>query len=219
MIKAILLVFDPANTWDDIVQDRRGLVFMLFLFLVPLLALTCSVEGYGMATWGKYFAPPGKWFGSPSVHQDFSVVRVVVYELLQFITSVLVVLVGAKLVKALGETFHGRHTYTQTFRAVVYGLSPVFVLRLLDAFPSMNAWATYTIGILLSIAVMYQGIPRVMEPDPPHAFGLYITSGLLLAMAGGLGRFLTWWWAKGEFTKVQGVVDHFMTNVFSRLHL
>ena len=95
----------------------------------------------------------------------------------------------------------------------------MFVLRLLDAFPSMNAWATYTIGIILSIAVMYQGIPRVMEPDPPHAFGLYITSGLLLAMVGGLGRFVTWWWSKGEFTKVQTVVDEFMKVVFTRLHI
>jgi len=67
----------------------------------------------------------------------------------------------------------------------------LFLVRLLDAFPFMNPWATFAIGIILSAAVLYSGIPRMLEPDPPHAFGLYITSAMLLIIIGGLGRFLT----------------------------
>lgn len=212
MIKAILLVFDPVNTWDDIVQDRRELPFMVAFFLLPLLAVVCAVEGYGMMNWGK-------WLGALAGLKKFTVTEVVVYEILQLLVSLVAVFVGAKLLKALGETFHGRHTYTQAFRAVAYGLSPMFTLRLLDAFPSMPWWVTFTIGMMLSVAIMYHGVPRVMEPDPPHAFGLYLTSSLLLAMTTGLGRFLTAWWAAGRFGKVQVVVQSYVAHLITQLHL
>ena len=42
------------------------------------------------------------------------------------------------MVKSIGETFHGRHTYTQAFTTVAYSLSPLFLLRLLDAFPGVS---------------------------------------------------------------------------------
>ena len=60
----------------------------------------------------------------------------------QVLLSLLVVFAGANLLKAIGETFHGRHTYTQAFTAVAYGLSPLFLLRLLDAFSIISPWVS-----------------------------------------------------------------------------
>ena len=114
-----------------------------------------------------------------------------VVEAAQLVLSLAVVFVGANLVKSIGETFHGRHTYTQAFTAVAYSLSPLFLLRLFDAFTGISPWATWAIGIVLSIAVLYHGVPRMMEPDPSHAFGLYLMSALLLVLVTGLARFVT----------------------------
>ena len=74
-----------------------------------------------------------------------------VFEAAQFLLSLLVVFVGANMLTAIGETFRGRHTYTQAFTTIAYGLSPLFLLRLLDAFKEVNPWVTWSIGIILSI--------------------------------------------------------------------
>jgi len=63
--------------------------------------------------------------------------------------------------------------------------------------------------------VLYQGVPRMMEPDPPHAFGLYLMSSLLLLFITGLARFVTAWYLQGKFL----TVDAFVTSLAERLHL
>ena len=125
----------------------------------------------------------------------------------QLLVSLCVVFAGASLLKALGETFHGRHTYHQAFTAVAYGLSPFFLLRLLDVVPGINPWVSWAIGILLSAAVLYHGVPRMMAPDPAHAFGLFLMSMLLLALVTGLVRFVTAAFMQGKFPRLQVIVS------------
>jgi hypothetical protein len=110
------------------------------------------------------------------------------------------------MIKSIGETFHGRHTYPQAFTAVAYGLSPLFLFHLLDAFPKVYPWVGWSIGILLSIAALYYGVPRMMEPDPPHAFGLFFMSSLLLVLVSGLVRFVMAEYLLGKFDKLQVIV-------------
>jgi hypothetical protein len=140
---------------------------------------------------------------------------VIIFEVAQFLLFVGIVLIGARLIKSVGETFHGRHTFTQCFTLVAYGLSPLFLLHLLNAVKDISPWITWAIGIILSIAVLYQGVPRMMEPDPPHAFGLYLMSSLLLLFITGLARFVTAWYLQGKFL----TVDAFVTSLAERLHL
>jgi hypothetical protein len=130
-----------------------------------------------------------------------------VVEVAQFLASLGVVFIGAKLLKSLGETFHGRHTYQQTISAVAYGLSPLFLVRMLDVFPRISLWASWSIGIILVVAVLYHGVPRMMEPDPSHAFGLYLISTLLLALVTALARFITWAFFEGKFPALQTFVS------------
>src|SRR5258708_5273262 len=143
MIKAILLVFDTARTWDIIADDKRRLVSILLWFLLPLLLLTSAAEGYGLYTWGR------KWTNQVLIEKRYSMQEVVTYETFQVVMCLVVVFVGAKLLKALGETFHGRHSYLQAFTAVAYGLSPIFLLRLLDTFPSISPWISWCISVVL----------------------------------------------------------------------
>jgi hypothetical protein len=46
-----------------------------------------------------------------------------------------------------------------------------------------------------------------MEPDPPHAFGLFLMSSLLLALITGLVRFVTATYLRGEFPAVQAIIS------------
>jgi len=207
MIKALLLIFEPFATWERIWRARRGVAFVSFLYLLPTLVLICAAEGYGLHHWGRARELGPRRFYTQG--------EVIIFEAAQFILFVIVVLIGAKLIKSVGETFHGRHTFTQTFTLVAYGLSPLFLLHLLNAVKDLSPWIIWAIGIILSIAVLYQGVPRMMEPDPPHAFGLYLMSSLLLLFVTGLARFLTAWYLQGKFL----TVDAFVTRLAERLHL
>ncbi len=206
MIKALLLIFDPLPTWEGIFLARRTLTSVLLIYLLPVLLLVAVGEGYGLVHWGKHQ-------GELNIVKKFPVGEAVIIETGQLLLSLVVVLAGAQMLKSIGETFHGRHTFQQAFTTVAYGLSPLFLLRLLDAFTGVNPWATWGIGIVLSIAVLYYGVPRMMEPDPPHAFGLYLMSSLLLLLVTGIMRYATAKCLKGEFSKLQYIV----TDIAARL--
>jgi hypothetical protein len=204
MIKAILLVIEPVPTWERIVAAQRRWSSILLGHLFPLLLLVCAVEGYGLVRWGK---PRGR---IPHL-QVFSVSEAIVFESAQLILSLGIVFLSAKLLKALGETFHGRHSLEQSFTVAAYGLSPFFLLRLLGAFPAVSPWFIWGIGMVLSAAVLYHGLPRVMLPDPPHAFGLYLMSVVILLIITGLACFLTSWYLQGRFTKLDAIISHIIT--------
>jgi len=47
----------------------------------------------------------------------------------------------------------------------------------------------------------------VMLPDPPHAFGLFLMSSLLLVMITGLGRVVTGCFLLGYFKPIENLVE------------
>jgi hypothetical protein len=219
MIKALLLVLDPAGGWDAIVLAKRSLSRIFLGYLAPLWLIAFVAEGYGLVHWGK---PRGVI----AELKPFSNSEALIFEILELFLMAVIVLVGAKLIKALGETFHGRNTFTQAFTVTAYGLGPVFAMRILDMFPSVSTWlywVVWIVGMLLSFMLLYHGIPRVMLPDPPSAFGLYLTSCVFLAMVSGLTRFLTYWYLAGKFGKLDAlivkVVEHLpFLQSFNQVH-
>lgn len=199
MIKALLLLLRPAQAWERVFRAQRSLVFVWLCYLTPMVLISAAAEGWGLTHWGC-------WQMGVSYLKKFPVGVTVIYEVANVLLSFGIVFLGAKIIKSLGETFHGRHTYTQAFTTVAYGLSPLFLLRLLDAFPAIGPWTTWAIGIVLSVSALYQGVPRVMMPDPPHAFGLYFMSAVLLTIITGLSRFVTAWYLQGHFKPVEDVI-------------
>jgi hypothetical protein len=200
MIKALLLIFNPVNTWEGIDAARRSVGFILPCFLLPLLLLTSGAEIAGLVHWGK---PQGE-FGGPRM---FSLAVALNYGAIQLLLSFVVLFVGAYIVKALGETFHGRHTYAEAFTVVAYSLSPLFLLRMLNGLPQVPSWGVWMVGIVLSLSAVYNGLPRVMKPDPAHALGFYFVSALLLILITGLA------WLVAEV-----VLRHQLRLVFSVAH-
>jgi hypothetical protein len=208
MIKALMLVLDPGASWDNIVQKKRSWLTILLFYLLPLWLIGFAAEFYGLVHWGK---PRG----FVSELKTLSHSEALIFEIIQFGLFTVLVFAGAKLILSLGETFHGRNTFNQTFTVTAYGLGTVFTMHICDGFSGAAGWvywATWGVGIILTFAVLYLGIPKVMLPDPPHAFGLYMTSCVFLLMVSGLIRFLTYSFLQGKFGKldsfVEGIVAH-----------
>ncbi|MSU60201.1 MAG: DUF1282 domain-containing protein [Pedosphaera sp.] len=206
MIKAFLLIFEPMQAWERVFRAQRSVGFILFLYLLPMVILSSLAEGYGLVTWGR-------WQEDLDHLRPFTRGQAVVYEVAQALLSLGVVFIAARILRSLGETFHGRHTFTQGFTTIAYGLSPMFLLRMLDVFPSISPWTTWTIGICLSVAVFYQGVPRIMMPDAPHAFGLFLMNSVLVVLITGLARFVTAWYLSGHFKPV----EHMISELAKRL--
>ena len=203
MIKALLLIFSSEATWLRIAQTPRKWGVVLAAYVLPMVLLVCAAEGYGLVHWGKPHGEIAKL-------KQYSTSHATAYEAAQFILALALVFIAAKLIKSLGETFHGRHTFSQTFTVAAYGLSPYFLLRLLDALPQVFPWLTWIVGILLSISVLYSGIPLILRPDPPHALGLYLMTALFLLMITGLMSFTTTWFLLGKFAKLDGFLKQFI---------
>jgi hypothetical protein len=210
MIKVLFLIFDPT-AWNGVARARRGVGFIVAGYLLPLLLMVAVVESGGLLHWGK-------WQTVIGVIRKFTVGEVIIYEAAQLLLTLAMVFVCAHLVKILGETFHDRHTYTLAFTVVAYGLSPVFLLRLLDAFPLMNPWVPWAIGITLSIWIFYQGLPRVMAPNPTHAFELYVAGSMILLLTTGLVRLLTALYVQGRIDFDHSYLGMKILHLLARLH-
>jgi hypothetical protein len=200
MIKALLLLFAPGVAWNRILLTQRGLGVILLVYLLPLLVLVSLGEGAGLVYWGK-------WRGIVARRHTFPAGEVLILEAIQVFLSLVVVAINTRMIKSFGDTFHGRHSYTQTFSLAVYSLTPLFLLRLLNAFPQFPPLVVWGIGILLCMRVLYPGVPRVMDPDPPHTFGLYLMSAVLMLLTTGLMAFLFAWYLQGRFPALEATIS------------
>jgi hypothetical protein len=206
MIKALFLIFEPEATWNRVALSKRGIGFIVGLYLLPMMLIVGTVEVFGLVKWGR-------WQPALGAIKTFPVREALIYETAELLLMAVIILAGAHLIKALGDTFHVRHTYANTLTVVIYGLSPVFLFRLLDVFPTINLWLPWAVGIMLTIKVLYTGVPRIMLPDPPDAFGLYLMSALLLAMITALERFITAGCLAGSFKPVNNLVSELVTKL------
>ena len=184
MIKALLLIFYTVPTWDRIVESRRNIGFILGVYLLPLLLLSSAGEVYGLMYWGKSRSEYG---GLVQLSQNAAAY----YAVIKITLCLASVFVIAKIIQSIAVSFRGRQTYVQAFTCTAYGISPLLALHLLNGLPNMPAWVTWAMGIALCATVLYQGMPRVLDPDPTHTLGLYFMSVLMLLMTTALVQFLT----------------------------
>lgn len=182
MIKALLMIFAPSSTWERIARARRNLGFIIFFYLLPTVALSILGELDGRIYLSGLSDDPPKL---PSAELTLR------YGGVEIVSFLLVTFLGARLVKMFAETFHSRNSYTQCFTVTAYGLGPFFLLHLANAIPRLNPWIPLAVGVVFSFSMMYYAVPHVLKPDPPHAFGLYLMSGIILATLCGITRFLT----------------------------
>jgi hypothetical protein len=206
VIRALFLIFKPTAAWDRISEVQTSMVFLLIRYLLPMILITAVAEGFGMVQWGK----PQTIIRH--IHK-FTIGETVLYEIARFLMMLLIIASCAVLIRVFAETFGKRHTIRQTLTLVVYALSPLFLFRLLDMTPALNPWITWGFGIMLCTEVLYRGVPRLMEPDPPNAFGLYFMSSLVLVATTGLERFITAWYLQGRMRPVKEIFDEILGHL------
>src|SRR5256885_3611297 len=184
MIKALLLIFDPDNTWEKIGQTAHSVLSVLFAYLLPLLLLGTAVEVWGMMRLG---------YDKGSIverREKLSQELATRYATAQVGLGLLGAFIGAWLFKKVTEGFHRRHTYRETFATIGYSLGPVYLARMLDGLPVMNTWICWGLGAVLGISVLYRGIPRIIRPDPSNALGLYLTCSFLFLAITGIAHYV-----------------------------
>jgi Yip1 domain len=187
MIKVFFLIFEPGATWEKIAQARRGLIYITLVHVLPLIAAGSALETWSLSRPGT----PGKWQPQFHMFKVFPANDVYTFEIVQFVLLLAVVFIGALLVFKISQTFQDRLTFLQAFTTVAYGLSPLFLFRLLDASATMYPAIPWLIGLGVTMWILYQGIPRVMHPDPTHAFGVYLSAMIVVTLTSGLARLIT----------------------------
>jgi len=190
----------PVQTWEGIDRSARGVPYILLVHLLPLIILTSVAEGYGLMHWGK------KHRGEMSFIKKYDLGEVVVIETAQTLLLTGMVFLGAYAAKAFGGTFHRRHTYRHAFTAVAYGCAPLLTLRLGDMSAWLNPWIPWAVGMVLTVSVLYYGLPCVLKPDPPHAFGLFFMTSLTLVVINGLLRLVMTFYFQGSFPNLEKAI-------------
>jgi hypothetical protein len=209
MIQALFLIFAPGKAWNRVLEKKRDWKMLLVMYLLPMMLLVSAVEWFGLVQ-------KGKWQPIARFTKKFTMGEATVYELAQILSAFLVIGICTLIIRAFGDTFHSRNSRTQAFTVVAYGLSPVFLFRLLDAFPTgvtaipPIAWA---IGLFFTAAILYHGVPIIMQPDPPHAFGLFVMSSFVVVIVTALERFSAMWCLSGHLKPV----DSFLSDLATKL--
>jgi hypothetical protein len=207
MIKVFFLILEPGVAWEKIAQAKRGFLYITVIHLLPLIVLNAALE-----TWGLHWH--GKWQPQFQRFRTFTEQDIVTYGVIDFLLLVAMVFVTAVLVFKISQTFHERLTRLQAFTTVAYGFSPVFLVGFLNVFATMHPAVTWLIGIALTMWTLYQGIPRVMQPDPTHAFGIYLSTTIVVVLTSGLARLMTAMYMLGYMDLQNSWLSHKVLHLF-----
>jgi len=197
MIKALLLLIRPLPTWEGIDRAARSITYILCVHLLPLIILTSIAEGYGLMHWGKTHQ------GEMNFVKHYTLREVIVIEIAHSLLLLGMAFLVAYAAKSFAGTFHRRHTYRHAFTAIAYGFAPMLTLRLGDLSATLNPWIPWATGVVLTISVLYLGLPCILKPDPPHAIGLFFMTTLTLVVVSGLLRLVTAFYFLGRFPALE----------------
>jgi hypothetical protein len=170
-----------------------------------MMVITSYAEGWG---WVHF----GKWQGQVAHIKYFTMNEAIIAQALQLLVTCAIVIVNSMILRRTGSTFHTRHTFSESFTTISYGLTPLLLLRSFDAIRGVPSWLPWIVGLFLCFAILYHGVPLVMKPDPAHAFGLYMTTVILLLFTTGLLELGKSAYLTGNFSKL----DHFITALASK---
>jgi hypothetical protein len=156
-------------------------------------------EGAGMV-WGR------KWHIGLQGIKNFTVGDAIVWEVLEIVLMLTIITTCAYLIRLMGETFNSCYSYRQALTVVIYSSSPLFLLRLLNVIPQINFWIPWGIGVILSLNILYHGLPRILNPHPSHTLGLYFISSVFLTVLTGTERLIFIRCLNGQGVPVENLV-------------
>ncbi|MBI2950346.1 MAG: YIP1 family protein [Verrucomicrobia bacterium] len=183
MLTALQLIFSPFRAWEKITVARKRAVWILCVYLLPLMAMAVAAEGYALARWGEKRSGLDfivKVSGSAALR----------YAVAQFLLLLASIVIGAKCLQWVTHSFQVASDFGQCFCLMAYGFSPILLARFLDAAPGMNTWACWALGALLSSSVLYHGVALVLRPEQTKGFGIYLVSLIVVVLSSVLSHFM-----------------------------
>jgi hypothetical protein len=192
MIKTIQLLVFPFQTWQRIALSNSGAVAVLFVYFIPLLFLTLFLECLGLMRWGMAAGEFGRTtFLSSEMAQRYGVA--------QFLLSLAVLVVSAKLLQLVMHSFNLQNSFRHCFTVYAYGFSPILVMRMAHGLPMLNTWICWGIGAALSMGILYHGIGQVLRPDQTKGLGVFMMATMILLALSGLAQFISLGFLHGRF--------------------
>lgn len=183
MLRALLLIFDPTNSWGKIETAKPSVAHVFFTYILPIMLLSFALEAWLLSRFGierghlaHRLAP---------VSQEV----IIRYEIAQLALGFVVCFLGAFLIQILSQSFHRRHTYADSFATLGYSLGPYFLSRILDGWPVINTWVAWAIGAVLALSLLYRGLPRVLKPDPSNALGVYLMCSMVILVLTAISHY------------------------------
>jgi hypothetical protein len=182
MITALRLIFSPFETWEKITIAQRGMIWVLLVYLVPLLVIALGAEGFLLTRWGE---KSGEFGYLAKVPLELAVRYGAAY----FVFLLVGIALSAKFLGLTCESFNVRASYLQSFTLMAYGFGPIILVRILDGIPQLNTWVCWAIGAVASVSVLYHGIGMVMRPEQTKGFGLYLVAIVIVVLVSGVVHF------------------------------
>ncbi len=187
MLKALQLIFEPSTAWASIIQAKRSIWQIAFLYLIPTILIVCALESWGLHSLGNLPSMTGFVERAAQPVEPATIIR---YQTVQVILMVACVFLLSLLLRVLMRTLHCKATYTEVFTAVTYSFAPVFLMIAVNGLPAINPWLCTGIGAILAAKVLYVGLVRVIKPEPTSALGIYLTASFLIFAFVGLCQFV-----------------------------
>jgi hypothetical protein len=178
MINAILLILSPGPTWKRLASANRSPVWVILLYLLPILVITCGVEAWSLTTYGTQEVSIQKM-------QKVSLDLAMRYATTHVVLGMASVFLCAYMVHAIVGGIHTRHNFSQCLNISAYALGSAYLLRIADAWDFLNTWVVLAAAVFIIFSVLYAGVPQIIKPDPAKAFGLYLTVAVMLAVCHG----------------------------------
>jgi hypothetical protein len=208
VFKDFLCIIRPESTWNRITASQRGAGFVFVFNLMPLMLLLALVEGHGLILLGRQQVAEG-------MSNRFTLPNVLVYEIASWLLAVLLICIAAALIRSLANACHTRNYLSQSLVVMFHCIGPMFLVQLLNGFPHIYLWLTWLVGVSLTIGALYNGLPRIMQPDPPSAMGLFVGSSIIVFLLMLGGRLLTGFYLAGDFKSLEKFLCGLATRLFS----
>lgn len=193
MLRALNLLFSPESEWQKAALKPPNFVVVLLFSLLPLMALSLVVEGWSLIKYGEVF----RGLAARSISVD----RAIKYEAFYGITSLLGIFIGARLLQNVGRSFNLQSTYAVCFILIAYGYSPIFLSRFVDAFPKINTWICWAVGVVLAFRILYHGVALWLRPEQTKGFGLLLVGFVYILVLSALVHFASIQVLQGRFLK------------------
>jgi hypothetical protein len=206
LFKDLFFIVRPTTTWNRVVAARHGVVFIFAFYLLPMMCVTALIEGHGLMLFGQQQVAQG-------MNNRFTFAKVFAYEAGSAVVTLGLIVLAAAFITSFANACHARNHFRQSLAVMFHAVGPLFLVQWFNGFPNMFFWLTWLLGVALAMSALYHGLPRLLQPDPPSAMGLYIGSALTVFLLLLGGRILTGYYLTGHLK----ALEVWLTNVVGKI--